>query len=120
MTFNHDWSRDPRSESSTEKNHRGMGPKGWKRSDEAIKEEASELLYLSWDVDASQVEVLVEDGVITLRGKMGDRDQKKEAERLIENLMGVTDVRNEITVAGSTRGEGWVPGLGKVEVDHKR
>lgn len=91
-------SREPRSEPLT--NHRGRGPKGYRRSDESIKEDVSEALYRSTEVDASYIEVFVEKGIVTLKGFVDDKNQKRMAESTIENLSGVDDVYNDIRVRG--------------------
>lgn len=80
------------------KNFRGRGPKGYRRSDEMIKEDVSESLYRSTEVDASYIEVFVQDGHVTLKGTVSDRAQKKMAEETIENLAGVDDVFNELRI----------------------
>src|SRR5256885_12501149 len=43
----------------------GRGPKGYRRSDERIREEVMERLTFSPDIDASDVEVEVQDGVVS-------------------------------------------------------
>lgn len=78
--------------------HYGKGPKGWKRSDERIKEEACEVLYRDQHIDATNIEVAVNEGIVTLTGTMDSRFGKRHAEECIENLSGVEDVRNEIRV----------------------
>jgi translation elongation factor EF-1beta len=80
----------------------GKGPKGWKRSDERIKEEVSEALYRDYQIDASEIEVDVKDGVVTLSGTVDSRDTKRSAEECIENLTGVSDVHNRIRIADNT------------------
>lgn len=74
------------------------GPKGFKRSDERIKEEVSEALYRDNSVDASEIEVAVQDGEVTLTGIIANRRMKRLAEDCIENISGVTDIHNEIRV----------------------
>ncbi|MFP5384880.1 MAG: BON domain-containing protein [Bacteriovoracia bacterium] len=76
----------------------GKGPRGYKRSDETIREDVSEALYRSSEVDASEIEVFVSEGEVKLKGTVSDRDQKKMAESVIENLAGVRDVFNELHV----------------------
>lgn len=76
----------------------GKGPKGWKRSDERVKEEVSEALYRDYNVDASDIEVDVKDGVVTLSGTVDSRQAKRAAEECIENLSGVVDVHNRIRI----------------------
>lgn len=75
---------------------RGRGPKNYRRSDEKIKDDVSECLYRCTDVDASDIEILVSDGIVTLRGTVKTREQKKRAEAVIEHIAGVIDVLNEI------------------------
>jgi len=89
-------SREPRSEPLTD--HRGRGPKGYRRSDETIKEDACEALYRSSEVDATNIEVFVQNGIVTLKGFVEDRNQKRMAENAIENLAGIDDVYNELRV----------------------
>ena len=46
--------------------HSGRGPKGWQRSDERIREDVSERLADHPHIDASEIEVTVNNGEITL------------------------------------------------------
>ena len=80
----------------------GKGPKGWKRSDERIKEDVSEQFARHPDLDPSQVEIRVSDGEVTLTGNVNDRDSKRLAEDIAENVQGVKDVTNQIRVIAST------------------
>lgn len=88
-------SREPRSEPLS---YRGIGPKNYKRSDGDIKENVSESLYRSTAVDASNIEVFVNGGTVTLKGFVDSREQKKMAEYSIEHIAGVKDVFNELRV----------------------
>jgi hypothetical protein len=90
--------REPRSEPLSSQNFRGVGPKNYKRTDEMIKENVSETLYRSTAVDASDIEVFVTHGTVTLKGSVFSRDQKKMAGYAIEHLAGVKDVFNELRV----------------------
>jgi len=74
----------------------GRGPKGYKRSDEKIVEEACQRLERDGDIDASDIEVTAEDGVITLRGTVPDRRTKRRAEECVESVYGARDVMNEL------------------------
>lgn len=80
----------------------GKGPKGWKRSDERIKEEVSEALYRDYHVDASEIEIEVKEGVVTLSGTVENREAKRSAEECIENLSGVQDVHNRIRIVDNS------------------
>lgn len=56
---------------------------------------------LSWSpsVDAMRIHVAVDQGVVTLSGVVDSYWQKHRAEEIAANTSGVTDVRNELTVA---------------------
>ena len=79
-------------------NFRGRGPKGYRRSDSLIKDDVSEALYRSSEVDASEIEVFVNEGDVTLKGFVTSRLQKKNAEATVEHLAGVEDVFNELRI----------------------
>ena len=76
----------------------GRGPKGYARSDERIHEEVCELLTRNPYVDASDIEVRVENGEVTLTGTIHDRYMKRIAEDVAESASGVHDVHNRLTV----------------------
>jgi hypothetical protein len=78
--------------------HYGRGPKGYRRSDERIREDVSDRLMWDPDVDASEIEVMVSQGVVTLTGVVEDRSAKRAAEDIAEEVLGVDDVRNELKV----------------------
>jgi len=69
--------------------HRGRGPKGYKRTDERIHEDVCERLTEDPLIDASNVEVIVKDGEITLNGTVTSRGLKRRAEDLVELASGV-------------------------------
>lgn len=81
--------------------HYGKGPKGYQRSEERIKEEVCDILTHDHRVDASNIEVSIENGVVVLKGTVDDRQSKRLAEEAIENVQGVADVRNELKVQSS-------------------
>jgi len=76
----------------------GRGPKGYKRSDQQIVEEASQRLERDGEIDASEIEVTAEEGVIRLRGTVHDRRTKRRAEECVESIYGARDVMNELRV----------------------
>ena len=76
----------------------GRGPKGYKRADDRIREDVNEELTRHPDIDASEIEVKVENGEVTLTGKAEDRHQKRLAEDIAERCSGVTDVHNQLKV----------------------
>ncbi|MBC7457184.1 MAG: BON domain-containing protein, partial [Bdellovibrionaceae bacterium] len=80
------------------KNFFGKGPKGFRRSDEKIREEVCEALYRDNLVDASEIEVSVKDAEVILSGTVSGRRMKRLAEDCADSVSGVSDVRNEIRV----------------------
>jgi osmotically-inducible protein OsmY len=76
----------------------GRGPKGYQRSDERINEDVCDRLCDSGEVDASEIEVRVSGGEVTLTGSVSDRNQKRRAEDLIEQVSGVREVHNNLRV----------------------
>jgi len=75
----------------------GKGPKGYKRSDERIREELSERLSEGF-IDASDIEINVANGEITLTGTVTERRAKHIVEEIAENLQGVQEVHNQLRV----------------------
>jgi hypothetical protein len=85
-------------------NHYGKGPVGYRRSDEMIFEDACEMLTLCNDVDATNMEVDVRNGIIYLRGFVPNRYMKRRAEEEIEDISGVLDVQNQLSLKGEEDG----------------
>ncbi|WP_240741875.1 BON domain-containing protein [Deinococcus sp. KSM4-11] len=77
---------------------RGRGPKGYQRSDDRIKEMVSDALEDDDRLDASNIEVQVQGGEVTLTGTVSDRAQKRRAEDCVDTLRGVKDVHNQLRV----------------------
>lgn len=77
---------------------RGHGPQGYARSDERISEDICERLTDDPDTDPREVRVRVEDGVVTLEGRVDDRWMKHHIEDLVDATFGVKDIHNRITV----------------------
>jgi hypothetical protein len=80
--------------------HTGRGPRGYRRSDDRIREDVNEELERHGWLDATDVEVEVHEGEVTLRGTVEDRSQKRMAEDAAERVTGVKDVRNELRIKG--------------------
>ena len=81
-----------------QRQHRGRGPKGYRRSDERIKEDVNDRLSDDYYLDASDVEVMVENTEVTLTGTVRSRSDKRRAEDLAESVSGVTNVENRLRV----------------------
>ncbi len=82
--------------------HRGKGPKGYQRSDERIRENISDMLSDDDQLDASEIEVKVENGEVILSGFTSDKYDKRRAEDIAEDVSGVKYVENRIRVGKST------------------
>jgi hypothetical protein len=81
----------------------GRGPRNYKRSDSRIEEDVNERLTEHGMLDATDIEVQVENGEVTLRGHVDHRQAKRLAEDIAESVLGVTEVHNLIKV----RPRGW-------------
>lgn len=91
--------------------HYGKGPKNYRRSDDRIREDVSDRLADDDWLDASDIEVKVENGEVTLSGSVHDRDAKRRAENLAERCGGVTHVQNNLRPA-SLSGASAASGMG--------
>lgn len=72
-------------------------------SDEMIKNTAESVLTANPDIDASKIFVAVNTGVLTLKGSVTWFWQLHRVEDLISNIIGVVDVKNELTVVPSEK-----------------
>jgi len=70
-------------------------------SDAWIKDKVETTLALHQNVNDSKIEVSVKDGVVTLKGAAVNQAKKELATAYAEDVEGVKDVKNEITVDGS-------------------
>jgi osmotically-inducible protein OsmY len=84
----------------------GMGPRNYRRSDDRIKEDVSDRLSEDGELDASNIEVAVQNGEVTLKGTVEARHMKRLAEDLAEDVSGVKDVTNQIRVQSRDNGSG--------------
>jgi osmotically-inducible protein OsmY len=89
---------DRRRRMDEQRQHRGRGPKGYRRSDERIKEDVNDRLSDDYYLDASDVEVSVQNTEVTLTGTVQNRNDKRRAEDLAESVSGVTNVENRLRV----------------------
>lgn len=79
--------------------HRGVGPRGYVRSDERLRELICERLTEA-DLDASDIDVQVNEGTVTLEGSVPDRGTRHQAEDLVDDCGGVKDIQNHLRVVG--------------------
>lgn len=107
------YGRDPQfgygfAQEGTQGTFRGRGPKGYERSDERLREMICERLTDDPRVDASDVQVEVQDKIVKLTGFVSDRRSKYEIEDVVEHCGGVKDIDNQLRVrkAGMTQSSG--------------
>lgn len=86
-----------------QRGHRGLGPQGYTRSDERIREDVCDRLTEHPAVDARNVQVTVENGVVLLQGMVAHRSMKYCAEDSAGSVSGVKDIDNRIRVDRSQR-----------------
>ncbi len=67
--------------------------------DERIWEEVRDRLMGHPDIDATDVEIEVEEGQVSLAGRVGSREAKWLAEEVTRAVQGVQEVRNRLKVA---------------------
>jgi len=87
------------SDRSAQKHRRaGRPPATIGRPDDEILEDVEEALMSFGDLDASEIEVVVRSGQVTLSGTVDDRYAKRIAEDAVDSVLGVTSVRNSIRI----------------------
>lgn len=76
--------------------YRGRGPKNYTRSDDRIREDVNDRLSDDPHIDATDIEVAVRDGEVTLDGTVHERFAKRHAEDIAERVSGVKNVQNNL------------------------
>ncbi|MCR4264684.1 BON domain-containing protein [Nitratireductor sp. ZSWI3] len=82
--------------------HRGKGPKGYVRSDERVHEDVNDRLAEDGMLDASDIEVTVDQGEVTLSGTVADRFEKRRAEDCADSVSGVRHTQNNLRIQASS------------------
>jgi osmotically-inducible protein OsmY len=78
--------------------HRGRGPKNYNRSDDRIRDDVSDRLTDDPLVDASEIEVTVQNQEVTLTGTVSSRNERRLAEETVEGVSGVKYVQNNLRI----------------------
>ena len=81
----------------------GRGPRNYHRQDNRIEEDINERLTEHPMLDATDIEVSVQNGEVTLRGQVDSRQAKRLAEDIADSVFGVKEMNNQIKV----RQKGW-------------
>jgi osmotically-inducible protein OsmY len=69
-----------------------------RRSDETLTRELHEILTQDPELDATEIEIEVERGTVTISGVVDSSDAKLLAEELVESVAGVRLVHNRLRV----------------------
>jgi osmotically-inducible protein OsmY len=77
---------------------RRRGPKGYRRSDERVRDELCERLIQADYVDPDRISVDVQDGRVILEGTVPQRSMRYALEDLAMDVLGVEDVDNRLRV----------------------
>lgn len=81
---------------------KNRGPKGYTRSDDRIREDLSDRLMSSYQVDSSDVEIQVQNGEVTLSGTVRSRAEKFGIEEIADEIVGVKEVNNQLRIKRET------------------
>jgi hypothetical protein len=100
-----EWGRFSGGESYGTGPYVGRGPRNYQRSDERIREEICERLAHHPNIDATDLEVRVQNAEVTLQGQVNDRWAKRWAEDVAEGIWGVKEVHNQVRVSQSQLGQ---------------
>ena len=76
----------------------GVGPRGFRRSDERIVDDVWVMLADDPLIDARDMTVEVQDGEVRLRGTVPGRRMRRRAWLLVDGVSGVHDVLSELRV----------------------
>ena len=99
--------REPGGAYQDEGPYAGMGPKGYQRSDERIREDVCDRMTAHGQLDARGIEVEVPDGEVWLRGEVDNRGAKRLAENIADGVPGVVDVHNRLKIMGLKGRRDW-------------
>jgi hypothetical protein len=101
-----DWSPQPEWEASyagagMRGPYAGVGPRGYRRSDERIRDDVCERFTEHGLLDPTDVEITVREGEVLLTGSVATRAQKRLAEDIADLVFGVVEVHNHLHVQRS-------------------
>ena len=70
-------------------------------SDAELENRARKAIFWNADINASSIEILVNEGVATLSGSVDIYWKKWEAEKIVSNIYGITDIINHLTIVST-------------------
>ncbi|MDO9526385.1 MAG: BON domain-containing protein [Gemmobacter sp.] len=92
------WFGDEEAARRREVDHRGKGPRGYRRADARIAEDLHDRLCDDPALDATDIEVSVADGEVVLAGHVDSKVARRRAEDCAEAVSGVAYVQNNLRV----------------------
>ena len=90
-------------------NYAGIGPRGYRRSDQRMLEDVCDRLTEDRRINASDIEVKCHEGVVSLTGSVQSREEKRRAEDIAESVVGIHDVQNNLRVTSGGIGSPGTP-----------
>ena len=81
----------------------GVGPRNYQRDDKRIFEDICDRLMQHSEIDASEIDVVVTGGEVTLSGKVDSLYTKRAVEDTALAVIGVQDVHNELKISRQGR-----------------
>lgn len=69
-------------------------------SDEKIREEICQALFISHDINASGIDVNVTKGRVHLKGQVEDQDDREIVNEVVERVSGVKSIQNDLDLLG--------------------
>jgi hypothetical protein len=90
-------------ESTRSRGHRGRGPRGYRRSDERIREDICDRLTEDALIDATDIEVTVTNCEVMLDGTVSDRLSRRRAGDIADGVSGVVVVVNNLRIEQRVR-----------------
>lgn len=77
----------------------GVGPRNYRRPDGRIKDDVNDRLTWHGYIDARDIDVAVDEGIVILNGTVESRRVKRLAEDVADSVSGVWDVDNNLKIA---------------------
>jgi hypothetical protein len=107
LFMHHDFEHEFGHGGFVDQGYAGKGPKGYKRTDDRIHEEICERLTHHPGIDASEVDIKVKDGEVTLTGHVHERRAKHWAEDVVDGVSGVKEIHNQLKVERHEKSGRW-------------
>jgi ferritin-like metal-binding protein YciE len=79
----------------------GLGPSGYDSAGDPVGQEVYSRLTQHGQVDASNIEIVIDDGEVLLEGTVNSEETKRLAEEAVETVSGVDRVQNLLRVQAS-------------------